>query len=77
MPVTGAELRAIEDFFDTLESLNDAQLLGLAASWEARESWPHRDALSQAAARAAESGLTARMEGAPRRSGEMGAPRSG
>src|ERR1035437_10230408 len=64
MTGTGAELGTIEDFFDALNDLNEAQLLGLAASWEAGEEWPHQDALARAAATAAESGLTDRMQAA-------------
>jgi hypothetical protein len=62
---TGTDLLDTEqmaDFLDKLDHLNQEQLLSLAASWGAREKLPHRDALAQAVAAAAEFGLTAQME---------------
>jgi hypothetical protein len=56
------DTKEMTDFFDKLDHLNQEQLLSLAASWEAREKLPHRDALTQAVAAAGELGLTAQME---------------
>jgi hypothetical protein len=53
---------AIEDFFRSLDSLNEGQILGLAAAWEDREKSPYQDAVAQALVCAEESGLTAQLE---------------
>ena len=54
----------IEDFFDGLETLNEAQLLRIASAWDARDQQAHEDAWTQAVARAAVGGLTVEMEDA-------------
>lgn len=61
-PIDPSAAGTLEDFLDSLDFLNEAQLLNLAASWEARDTRAHGDAWTQAVACAAVSGLTAAME---------------
>ena len=56
------DAETLEDFLDSLGFLNESELLGLAASWEARDTRAHEDAWTQAVACAAVSGLTIQME---------------
>jgi hypothetical protein len=56
------EAETLDDFFDSLDFLDETQLLELAASWKARDTRAHEDAWTQAVACAAVGGLTTAME---------------
>jgi hypothetical protein len=56
----------MRDFLASLSFLNEAQILELVASWEARDVRAHEDAWTQVIACAAANRLTAEMARMPR-----------
>jgi len=61
-PEDSAEVEALEDFLDSLDLLNEAQLLRIHASWRARDNATYDDAWTAVMAAAAKAGLTGEME---------------
>ena len=57
-----ATAEALEDFLDSLDDLNEVQLLSIFATWQARDESAHANAWTAAIAVAARDGLTSEME---------------
>ncbi len=55
---------AVEDFLDSLDDLNEVQLMEIYAAWQARDREAHQHAWTSAVAAAATSGLTTEMHAA-------------
>jgi hypothetical protein len=64
-PTPGGDVAAaqtIADFLGSLDDLNDVQLLGIYAAWQARDERAHEDAWTEVIATAAKEGLTVEVE---------------